>query len=179
LVVCTQRQSHNPATISMGLPAPEQWFRRKVALEVLPQAIERNGEFPSLKQVALSYFAVPAMQNIVTTMQAIRVQIQVYGSFGWQFLTGLDYVRSTSDLDLRVEVPDHATACKVALALGSMQMPLRVDGELTFPNGGAIAWREYQQWVDGKVDCVLVKSRTSVQLLDPAVLQHGEVPCIN
>lgn len=178
LVVCTQRQRHSPATISLGLPAPEQWSRRKLALEVLPQAVERTGGFPSLKQVAHSYFAVPAMQNLLTAMQANRVQMQVYGSFGWRFLTGLDYVRSTSDLDLRAEVPDHATACKVVLALGSLQMPLRVDGELAFPDGSAIAWREYQQWVDGKVDRLLVKSRTSVQLLDPAVLQHEEVPCI-
>jgi phosphoribosyl-dephospho-CoA transferase len=90
----------------------------------------------------------------------------------------MDYVRPTSDLDVRAQVPDHATAQVVAHALLSLKLPLRVDGELAFPDGSAIAWREYLQWVDGRVGRVLVKSRTSVQLLDLAAVQDWGSPCI-
>jgi hypothetical protein len=43
---------------------------------------------------------------------------------------------------------------------------MRVDGELAFPDGSAIAWREYLQWTERKVDRMLVKSRTSVGFIE-------------
>ena len=177
LVVCMQRVPHNPATISLGLPAPNRWNRRKLALEVLPQAIERTGEFPLLKQLAPVYINLPAMQKFLDVMQVHPVQLQVYGSFGWQFLTGMDYLRPTSDLDLRAQVPDHTMAREMAGALGALQLPLRVDGELAFADGRAIAWREYLQWVDGKVNSLLVKSRTSVQLMNGNALAALDQGC--
>jgi phosphoribosyl-dephospho-CoA transferase len=78
----------------------------------------------------------------------------------------MSYVRPSSDLDLRVAVPDRATAAAVARALNALQLPIRVDGELAFPDGSAIAWREYLQWVEGKVDRMLVKSRTSIGFIE-------------
>jgi phosphoribosyl-dephospho-CoA transferase len=47
----------------------------------------------------------------------------------------------------------------------------RVDGELVFPNGWALAWREYAQLIGGKVDRVLVKDRSSAQLRSMAELR--------
>ena len=78
----------------------------------------------------------------------------------------MSYVRLSSDLDLRVEVPDHEMAAAVSRALNALQLPMRVDGELAFPDGSAIAWREYLQWVEGKVDRMLVKSRTSIGFIE-------------
>jgi phosphoribosyl-dephospho-CoA transferase len=46
-----------------------------------------------------------------------------------------------------------------------------VDGELVFPGGWAVAWREYAQLIGGKVEQVLVKHRTGVQLLEMAALR--------
>jgi phosphoribosyl-dephospho-CoA transferase len=74
----------------------------------------------------------------------------------------MSYVRPGSDLDLRVEVPDREIAVAVARALNALLLPMRVDGELAFPDGSAIAWREYLLWTERKVDRMLVKTRTSV-----------------
>jgi phosphoribosyl-dephospho-CoA transferase len=172
LVVCRQRVENFPPTISLGLPAPSVWDRRKLALEVKPVEVDRVGRFPNFKQLE-QFEPLDPREAFITTINEIRSNapgfegsIEVYGSFGWETLTAMSYVRPSSDLDLRVEVPDHETAAAVAWALNALQLPMRVDGELAFPDGSAIAWREYLQWVEGKVDRMLVKSRTSVGLIE-------------
>ena len=175
LVVCRQRVENSPPTISLGLPAPSVWDRRKLALEVAPDEVERVGCFPSLEELEqFEQFEqldpretfIAAINEIRSNARGFKGSIEVYGSFGWETLTGMSYVRPSSDLDLRVAVPDRATAAAVARALNALQLPIRVDGELAFPDGSAIAWREYLQWVEGKVDRMLVKSRTSIGFIE-------------
>jgi phosphoribosyl-dephospho-CoA transferase len=172
LVVCRQRVENSPPTISLGLPAPSVWDRRKLALEVTPDEVDRVGRFPSFEQFE-RFEQFESCETFIATINEIRSNapgfegsIEVYGSFGWETLTGMSYVRPSSDLDLRVAVPDRATAAAVARALNALQLPIRVDGELAFPDGSAIAWREYLQWVEGKVDRMLVKSRTSIGFIE-------------
>jgi phosphoribosyl-dephospho-CoA transferase len=50
-----------------------------------------------------------------------------------------------------------------------------VDGELLFPDGQAVAWREFAQLIGGKVEQVLVKHRSGVHLAGMAHLEG--VPC--
>jgi phosphoribosyl-dephospho-CoA transferase len=118
--------------------------------------------------------------------QELKAQVRVYGSYGWQFLTGMPYVRAGSDLDLSVHAPDLHAALQAldwlaqTVALGevgsggrapSARLPLRVDGEIVFPQGQALAWRELQQLRQGAVAQALVKDRHSLRLLDwPALV---------
>ena len=176
LVVCTQRVQESVNSVSLGLPAPNQWNRRKLALEVPRHALLRAGPFPSVRRVALQCVQ-PGWQPLVGLLEALHRTAAAYGSFGWQFLTGLDYVRPSSDLDISVPVPDHAAAATLAQALADLQLPLRLDGELVFPDGSAIAWREYGQWMRGTVDRVLVKNRSGVQLMDADMLAALEPGC--
>jgi len=178
LVVCRQRVENFPPTISLGLPAPSVWDRRKLALEVMPHEVGRVGWFPSFEQLEqfeqFEQFEqldpretfIAAINEVRSNAPGFEGSIEVYGSFGWETLTGMSYVRPSSDLDLRVAVPDRATAAAVARALNALRLPIRVDGELAFPDGSAIAWREYLQWVEGKVDRMLVKSRTSIGFIE-------------
>lgn len=178
LVVCRQREHTTLATISVGLPAPTVWGRRKLALELYPHDVARVGVFPALGPLTRQHFPGSDLEAFLSHLQDLNVPVQVYGSFGWQWLTGMVYVHPMSDLDIRAEVTDNATARAVARALDALTLPVRVDGELAFADGSAIAWREYLQWTDGRVDRVLVKSRTSVQLLDPAKIPDRGMPCI-
>ena len=177
LVLSTQRVQQTPATISLGLPAPTQWQRRKLALEVAPQDIQRVGTFPALEHIVQTEFAETALHPFLKHMSALQVAVQVYGSFGWQHLTGIAYVRPGSDLDVIAKVPDLVIATEVARALEALRLSVRVDGELAFPGGYAVAWREFLQWIDGKVDRVLVRSRTQVQLVNQLPLYLLEAAC--
>ena len=171
LVVCRQRVSDNSSTISLGLPAPLQWERRKLALELPLEAIACMGGFPLLRSIALGAADALQVQELLLHTDALQVAVQVYGSFGWQHLSALPCVRETSDLDLLAEVSDLDTAGQVVWLLQGLRLEPRVDGELVFPGGWAIAWREYAQLIGGRVEQVLVKHRTGVQLLGMAELR--------
>jgi phosphoribosyl-dephospho-CoA transferase len=177
LVLCTQRVRQMPQTVSLGLPAPTRWDRRKLALEVESHGIQRVAAFPAFETIALTAFSDAAMRDFLQQMRALQVSVQVYGSYGWQHLTGLAYVHPASDLDVIAPVPDMACATMVVRALHALRLPIRVDGELTFSGGQAIAWREYLQWIDGKVKHVLLKSRNAVQLADTFSLKTLEAAC--
>ena len=171
LVVCRQRLPDSPQRISLGLPAPLQWERRKLALELPLGAIARAGNFPLLRSIPLGPADAAQVQGLLLHTDALQVVVQVYGSYGWQWLCGLPCVRASSDLDLLIHVADLDTAGQMVWLLQGLQLDCRVDGELVFPGGWAVAWREYAQLIGGKVEQVLVKHRTGVQLLGLAALR--------
>ena len=90
--------------------------------------------------------------------------MRVYGSHGWQCLTGLEHVHQGSDLDLLVPVHNAACADAAVRNLACFAAPMRLDGELIFPDGSAVAWREWQLWRSGQVAQLLVKRNRSVAL---------------
>ncbi|PPJ40669.1 malonate decarboxylase holo-[acyl-carrier-protein] synthase, partial [Pseudoxanthomonas sp. KAs_5_3] len=79
-------------------------------------------------------------------------------SYGWQAISGLDHVRPGSDLDLSVCVDDmaHADAVAGSLQAFGTERP-RLDGELLFGDGAAVAWREWSAWRAGRARAVIVK----------------------
>jgi len=175
LVVCRQRAANEAHTLSLGLPAPLPWQRRRLGLEVATSAIQRVGDFPLLAPTLLGPQASAALQHLLHQLDAWRLQARVYGSYGWQQLSGLPCVRGDSDLDLLIAVPNRDTAAQVARLLQGLELPCRVDGELLFPTGQAVAWREYAQLADEQVARVLVKCRSAVQLVDWAHFEAS--PC--
>src|SRR5438067_14087 len=83
---------------------------------------------------------------------------RVQGSDGWQHLTGLDHLRLGSDIDLGISVSDAGQADAVARQLQSFPCARpRVDGELVFDGGDAVAWREWLCWRAGAAKALLVK----------------------
>lgn len=171
LVVSSQRQAQQPHSISLGLPAPLQWERRRLALEVVEDGIARRGSFPLLSETVLPHSHAAQLQDLLQHVAALQVPLQVYGSFGWQHISGLPCVRDSSDLDLLAHVPDLGLAGQVVWLLQGLTLPWRVDGELLFPNGWALAWREYAQLIGGKVEQVLVKERSGAQMCNMVELR--------
>ena len=89
----------------------------------------------------------------------------VFGSHGWQCITGLPYLRPGSDIDLWVPVDGAEQGDRLASLLQAMpQEGPRVDAELVFPGGWAVAWREWAAWRAGRVRSVLVKGLHGVAL---------------
>jgi phosphoribosyl-dephospho-CoA transferase len=126
-------------------------------------------EFP--KASAITPLLPPALRSSWASLAA-ELDVRIYGSFGWQRLTGLDYLHADSDLDLCVSVNDAAAADRAAAAMSraAFNRP-RLDGELVFPDGRAVAWREWQPWREQRVDRILVKC------LQGAVMARELAPC--
>ena len=176
LVVCRQRPETPPDQLCVGLPAPQQWSRRRLALTVPLDHVTACGNFPGLLPVAQSHPWGAAAFELSESLAALGVQAQVYGSHGWQWLTGLAYVHEASDLDLSVLVGSLAQASEVVKRLASTTLHCRIDGEIVFPQGQAIAWRELQQLLQGQTSQVLVKGRHTLCLAALPELRHLSQP---
>lgn len=168
LVVTRQRM---PGTapgepLALGLAAPACWERRSLALQVAAVDLAWLSEFPRLGQAlaVLSRSHRAPLQALDRALQRHGVRAHVYGSAGWQQLTGLAYLHERSDLDLWLAVDGAAQADAAVHALQACDSTLRLDGELMFPDGSAVAWREWAHWREGQCTQVLVRRLHSVAL---------------
>jgi phosphoribosyl-dephospho-CoA transferase len=170
LVVTRQRGDVAPGQVCLGLPAPAQWSRRKLGIDVPLSAIAAQGMCPTLAQIALAVEWCDAADDLASGLAQLGVQARVHGSYAWQHLTGLTYLHADSDLDLHLEVSQLDQASQVTDLLAHTQLPARLDGEVIFPGGQAVAWRELAQLFNGKVSQVLLKNRIDVRLVNLAQL---------
>ena len=94
--------------------------------------------------------------------------LAVYGSVALAALTGQRYVRPESDIDLLLRPLGRAQlmAGLDLLAAHARQLPL--DGEVVFPDGRAVAWKELRAAFDSAPGTrVLAKSLERVALVGP------------
>jgi phosphoribosyl-dephospho-CoA transferase len=171
-LVVTRQPSADAATIAAGLPAPARWGRRRLALTVEPRHVLFLDEFPAADGVArlLPRAHAAAWRQLLAALADARCCPRVYGGYGWQALTRLAYVHAGSDLDLLlpVESAPHADAVVHVLCAPAWRGP-RLDGELLFSDGTAIAWREWAAWRAGRTAQVLVKRLHGVAIETPQV----------
>ena len=167
LVVTRQAESVD-GRIRVGLPAPAAFGRRRLALAVDASHVESVDTFPAADRVTplLPASLRAPWHALLAALAPAGCDARVYGGHGWQALTGLAYLHEGSDLDLLLPVSSAAQADAVCAALvaSTIGQP-RLDGELLFPDGDAIAWREWHRYRLGYVDRVLVKRLREVTLL--------------
>lgn len=162
LVVTRQHapRSNGDAPISLGLSASARWRRRHVAVQLPPSGVAWFSEFPVLQEAVhqLPRPMRPTLQALAADLAAMGVRARAYGSVGWQSLTGVPYLHGRSDLDLWLAVDEAAQADDAVAAL-ERRAPrhLRLDGELMFTDGSAVAWREWAAWRSGRCRTLLVK----------------------
>ena len=165
LAVGRQRAGVPPHTLCLGLPAPNRWRRRRLALDAPLAAVAACGDFPRLGDVAAAQRWGRDAGTLADALHRLGATPRVYGSCGWQHLTGEESVHDASDIDLRVDVDSLDAACAATRVLAAAHLPRRLDGELAFPAGDAVAWREFAQALAGDVRQVLVKRREGVRLV--------------
>lgn len=165
LVVTRQRAGSD--ALSLGLPAPAIFGRRRWLLEVPPGGVVRFDEFPAAATIApmLARSVRPRWLALCAALAQAGCAARVYGSHGWQSMTGLRYLHAESDIDLALPAADAAAADAVCAAMieSDLAQP-RLDGELIFADGAAVAWREWLQWRGGNTRQMLVKRLHGVAL---------------
>ena len=171
LVVTQQTSRIGDATpgdvLDLGLPAPLRWLRHRIGLRIPTDAVTQVMSFPSLPAInsLLPSASMARWALLHECLAALSMPTHVYGSYGWQLLTGLVYLHPESDIDLLVRVPDAGGADRAASALArcGIDQP-RLDGELLFADGSAVSWREWRRWRHGDTNDLLVKRRTGATL---------------
>jgi phosphoribosyl-dephospho-CoA transferase len=168
-LVVTRQPAESDANrqIALGLPAPMRWGKRRLALQVPHAAVLRLDEFPRLADLhgLLPPPARGAIHELLGRLDECHASARVFGSYGWEAISSLDHVHAASDLDLSVTVKGAAHADAVVRALASFEAPQpRLDGELLFNDGSAVAWREWREWRAGRARAVLVRRLNAVCL---------------
>ncbi len=164
LVVCRHRDEPTADQLCVGLPAPTRWSRRRLSLSIRLAQIKVSGVFPAFLQLARARHWGRAALDFGMAVSTLGVNARVYGSHGWQLLTDLHYLHAESDIDVSLHVDDFEMARQLVSILATTALHRRVDGEIVFPNGEAIAWREFQNLVEEKTMQVLVKTPCSIRL---------------
>ena len=156
--------------IALGLPAPGRWARRRIALRVPRSDVQYFDEFPRADQVVrlLPEAVRDDWRHLCAALEGTGVNARVYGSYGWQQISGLDHLRNDSDIDLWIAV-SHAQQADAVAALLQRFAGARpqLDGELVF-GGDAVVWREWLAGRAGRAEALLIKTIAGASLAWPA-----------
>lgn len=160
-----------PDQLDLGLPLPPDaatGTRLRIALRVSRDQIARSA--PPLALAAASDAAGPwRVQLDQLRRDAGESDLRVYGSLAMQALTGLPYVRPTSDIDLLFYPASQRQLDTVLALLVRHAETLPLDGEFVFPGGRAVAWKEWRQ-ARANTAKVLVKQSRRVSLQNTELL---------
>jgi phosphoribosyl-dephospho-CoA transferase len=151
-----------PGQVSLGLPLPPspQGVKGRIALTAWDSDVARHSPPLALADAAR---AAPQHWRPALDSLAPGMGLHAYGSLAMQAITGQPYLTPASDIDL-LFFPADAQGLRAGLALLEQQAGfLPLDGEIVFPTGAAVAWKE---WIGATRNAarVLVKDAGAVRL---------------
>lgn len=169
-VVRRHEEGRADDAVCLGLPLPTSFGeRQRVALVCRPGDVaRRTAPLPLADAIAAAppdwLAGLVAMQRTCT-----GVDVRVYGSLAMASVTGEAYLRPASDIDVLLRPANIAELDAGVALLAQHATLLPLDGEIVFPSGEAVSWKE---WLAARRDRarVLVKSMRAVRLADPAAL---------
>lgn len=156
-----------PGTICLGMPiAPDARTGQKLRVGF---TVAQRGVAAVRPPLTLDEARAPpawraAFDALRGAMRDADLDCRVFGSVAMQSLSGDHYLRADSDIDLLLR-PQRAAQLDAGLDLiarFARQLPL--DGEIEFPSGHAVSWKEWMLDQPG-ADRVLAKHIDTVALL--------------
>ncbi|WP_341743996.1 malonate decarboxylase holo-[acyl-carrier-protein] synthase [Azonexus hydrophilus] len=152
----------------LGLALPLAFNRQRLSILVAPSAVARCR--PALT-VADCLPHLPAdqaapLRELAGRAEACSAMLGVYGSLAWEALSGEAYRHAGSDIDLICDVatPAQFDTMLAALQRAAEGLSCQLDGEIRFPDGRAVAWREIVAKLKTPAAPVLVKGAREVGL---------------
>lgn len=170
LVVRRHEPGLGDDVVCLGMPLPlAEGVRQRLALTAQTAHIARH---TAPLTIADAVAGAPSawLTSLVSLQRDVAgLDVRVFGSLAMESVTGLPYLRPESDIDLLLRPATQADLRAGLALLERHAQLLPLDGEIVFPSGDAVAWRE---WLSARRDGarVLVKSMHAVRLGDPAVL---------
>jgi phosphoribosyl-dephospho-CoA transferase len=106
LIVTRQPTDVPPNCCRLALCAPHGTAPRSIAVEVAVELIKRVAPPALLRDVIDAAPAIwqKSLRGVERAQAEVGLEARVFGSFGWQALTGLNYLHGKSDLDLIIEL---------------------------------------------------------------------------
>jgi phosphoribosyl-dephospho-CoA transferase len=175
VIVRRRAEAEDPGLVPVGVPLPPSAGKRRVAVTLPPEGVLQHSPPPSLRVAAT--VADPGWRSTVASLGDLGARAGVepaaFGSLLWQHQTGLTYLSAHSDLDALWPVSEGFDVLSLVFGIAEIQRdaPMRIDGEVIFPDGGAVNWRElWNAHRNANETLVLAKTMEGVRLLDIASL---------
>ncbi|MBY3537545.1 malonate decarboxylase holo-[acyl-carrier-protein] synthase [Rhizobium laguerreae] len=165
-LVARRPTSSDADGVALGLPLPPSQGKKRLSLVV--QIDEILSVQPPLALDSVTRMApqdwLPTVERIAQLAIEHELDVRVFGSLGWSVVTGLDYLTSTSDLDLLLYVAADTDLERVIGRLAQIQAmaPMRLDGEFVRGDGVGANWQEFRR----SAGDVLVKSLDGAAFVD-------------
>jgi phosphoribosyl-dephospho-CoA transferase len=165
-----------PDQLSIGIampPRPIDGCKTRIGLCV-PRSDVRK-VYPPLSIAQINEATPESWRPFLTALDREAcgqgLAIRVYGSVALQALTQQPYLTATSDVDVLLRPMTGTQLHRGLDLLNSYASSLPLDGEIVFPNGQAVAWKELSDALRAKNGPrVLVKDMHRVYLATTNVL---------
>lgn len=167
-------------SVPVGVPLPPAAAKLRITLTVPIEGVIARSASVTLKNAACAAPAVwkPTVSRLAALGAEHGVEPVAFGSLMWQHLTGLKFLSSQSDLDVLWPVSRGCAIFSLLLRIAKIEeaSPVRIDGEIVFPDGRAVNWRELHNALrqDAQAE-VLVKTLDRVALAGIDQLISGGV----
>jgi len=172
LVAARQPAGSGPLQLGLSLPLKQQ--RKRLTIHVDRRAVAGIDAPLSIARCCSRLPAAEAdvLRRLAGQAAACSARLGVFGSLAWEALSGEAYRHADSDIDLICDVATLAQldAMLAALHQAASHLSCRLDGEIRFPDGNAVAWRELAAQRANPAAQVLVKGPHDVALRTVQVL---------
>jgi phosphoribosyl-dephospho-CoA transferase len=166
-VVRSRQPGDRPDLVQLGLRLPRTTDQRSLPFCVSASVVREASDAMSLADALLQQTPLPAgwyetLTHLQNDASKLGLTLRIYGSLAWQCATGTPYLADNSDVDLLL-VPatlEQAHAGLRLLDAVEKEGRVRLDGEMIFPDGRAVAWKELL----ANTRLVMVKSDEGVAL---------------
>lgn len=176
------RQTGQEHELLLGLTLPTSEGRQRIGCLVHRRDVSRISGPLALTACIhrLPPHIAPHLSALASRLADEDVEIGTYGSLAWEVLSQESYRHAASDVDVICDVATLAQAERAlqALSEAAALIPCGLDGEIRFPNGAAVAWKELAAAWNKDNSQVLIKGLQDVALLPLASIlaQFNEVP---
>ena len=144
--------------VCAGIALPPSMGKHRIALEIPRASIRSVFPPPTLEECLQPCPLRTAFEQLLEICGAEN--LRAFGSYAWEFLTGLEYVSPASDLDVLLSIDSISEWRKALGILSSWNPPedRRVDLEIILRGDVSFLWKEYS----GAGDRLLFKSNSTV-----------------
>ena len=162
--------------IGLALPPdPSSGYKKRIALRASFSHVDKVLAPLAIEEALV---AAPAswrdpLSRLERAARKAGIPLRIYGSLALQALTGQAYLTPSSDIDVLCYpvAREDLSAALGLLRAAAEHVPL--DGEIVFPSGQAVSWKEWLAAENGPVGVrVLVKDLRSVYLAKPRDLRN-------
>jgi len=161
-----------PDEICLGLPLPpdeDSGHKLRISLRAHTANIKKATPALELASVRRSSPSTWRAQLAALERDAAGLHLRVYGSLALEALTELPYVSETSDVDILFHPTSRRQLEDGVAILSRHAALLPLDGEIAFPGGAAVSWKEWRMAIANPAK-VIVKELGAVRLADTASL---------